>query len=236
MLIRFISDIHSNADALQAVLEHSAGKTANVTFCLGDIVGYGAEPSKCIEMVRESCRLIVAGNHDHGVVGKLPISHYGNDGAAAIEWTEKTLSESEIIWLDSLPIEAEYEDLFLCHSFPSDPRSWIYVRERVQAIVACADRPDKISFIGHTHFPGCWSADGNYTEAPRGDLSKIKLINVGSAGQPRDRDPRAAYLLFDTEKRTWEHHRVEYDIDSAAEKILSAGLSPWLAERLNLGN
>ncbi|MBC8428850.1 MAG: metallophosphoesterase family protein [FCB group bacterium] len=236
MLIRFISDIHSNADALEAVLAHPAGMKADTTFCLGDIVGYGAEPSKCIEIVKNTCKTIVSGNHDYGVAGKLPLTHFGDYGATAIEWTRKILSESEIEWLDNLPIDAEYEDKYLCHSFPSDPESWIYVRERAQAVVACLDKPDKICFIGHTHLPGCWTADGNYSESQKGDLSRIRLINVGSVGQARDRDPRAAYLLFDTEERTWEPHRVEYNVDSAVEKITSAGLPTWLAERLYLGN
>lgn len=236
MLIRFISDIHSNADALEAVLADSNGVNADRTFCLGDIVGYGAEPSKCIEIVKNTCEIIVSGNHDYGVSGKLPLTHFSNDGALAIEWTKEILSESEIEWLGNLPVEMEYDNLYLCHSFPSDPESWIYVLTSNHAVLACMDKPDRVCFIGHTHLQGCWAADGNFSEATQGNLTKIRLLNVGSVGQPRDKDIRAAYLLFDTEKGTWAHHRVDYDVETAANKIIDAGLPPWLAQRLYIAN
>ena len=235
MRIRIISDVHSNFDALQAVLADPPGLSVSATFCLGDIIGYGAEPSRCIEKVRDVCDIVVTGNHDAGAVERTPLDMFNRSGASALIWTKTVLSDEEKKWLSSLPYSAEFDELFLCHDFPADPGSWEYVLRPWQATTAVSARSDSISLIGHTHLPGCWTADGNYTDSVKGDFSQIRLVNAGSVGQPRDRDPRAAYLLIDTEKRTWEHRRVEYDIDSAAEKIRKAKLPTNLWERLYEG-
>ncbi len=202
MLIRIISDIHSNYDALEAVLDDPPGSKTSATFCLGDIVGYGAEPSRCIEKSRDVCDIVVSGNHDAGAVERISLDRFNRPGASALIWTETVLSGKDKEWLSSLPYSAEFDEFFLCHSFPADPESWVYVLKPGQAISAVSARSDSISLIGHTHLPGCWTADGNYTDSAKGDFSKIRLVNAGSVGQPRDRDPRAAYLLIDTEKRT----------------------------------
>lgn len=235
MLIRVISDIHSNFDALEAVLADPPGREADRTICLGDIVGYAAEPSRCIGKVREICEIVVTGNHDAGVAGKVSLKLFNRVGAEALRWTETVLSSEEKDWLSSLPFQAESEEFFICHSFPADTESWVYVLRRDQAIEAIRAKPDFISLIGHTHIPGCWMLDGNYTDSTEGDFSRIRLVNAGSVGQPRDRDPRAAYLIINTENDTWEHRRVEYDIDSAAEKIRNAHLPSFLWERLYKG-
>ncbi len=235
MLIRFISDIHSNLQALEAVLNDPPGKEANRTFCLGDIVGYGADPSRCIERVRSECEIVVSGNHDAGTAKRVPLNRFSKNGAIAIRWTRSVLIHDEIDWLSQLPYYTEYEDFFLCHSYPADPESWTYVLQRKHALESMTVRQGYISVIGHTHLPGCWTEEGNYNEALKGDFSKVRLVNVGSVGQPRDRDPRAAYLLIDTETRTWEHCRVEYSIDDAAARIRDAALPSILWERLYNG-
>jgi len=235
MLIRIVSDIHSNLQALEAVLNDPPGKEADRTFCLGDIVGYGADPSRCIERVRSECSSVVSGNHDAGTVEKVPLDRFNKEGATAIRWTRLVLTRDEKDWLSQLPYYTEYEDFFLCHSYPADPESWTYVLRQNQALESMSVRQGKISLIGHTHLPGCWMEDGNFTEADRGDFSKVRLVNVGSVGQPRDRDPRAAYLLIDTEARTWEHCRVEYSIDDAAARIKDAALPHVLWQRLYIG-
>jgi len=236
MLIRLISDIHSNLQALEAVLSDPPGKDVDRTFCLGDIVGYGADPSGCIELIRNNCDLVVSGNHDAGVAKKVSLDRFNWEGAMVIRWTVSVLSKDEIDWLSLLPYYAEHEGYFLCHSYPADPESWTYLLRRNHALESISVRQGLISLIGHTHLPGCWTEDGNYSEALKGDLSKVRIINVGSVGQPRDRDPRAAYLLLDTEARTWEHRRVEYSIDDSAAKIREAELPTVLWKRLYTGH
>lgn len=235
MLIRIISDIHSNVQALDAVLSDPPGRDSDRTFCLGDIVGYGADPSICIERVQKECDIVVTGNHDAGAAGRLSLDRYNWEGAVVIRWTRSILSKDEKEWLSRLPYFAEHEDFFLCHSYPADPMSWTYVLRRNHALESISAKQGYISLIGHTHLPGCWTEDGNYTDAPAGDFSKVRLVNAGSVGQPRDKDPRAAYLLIDTEARTWEHRRVEYSIDDAAARMKEAALPSILWERLYKG-
>ncbi len=235
MLIRVISDVHGNGTALDAVMQSRPGADADVTLCLGDVVGYGAEPSACIRTVRESCELAVLGNHDAGVTGRESLEFFNSAGAAAVRWTREALSPDEAGWLESLPPEADAHGLHLCHAYPPDPLSWTYVLTRAAAVEACRRSPDKLSLIGHTHMPGCWRPGGGYVETVSGKLEDVCLINAGSVGQPRDGDPRAAYLLLDTERGTWRHVRVEYDIEAAASAIMDAGLPPVLADRLFVG-
>lgn len=235
MLIRFISDIHSNLQALEAVLSDPPGRDADRTFCLGDIVGYGADPSRCIDCVRNVCDTVVAGNHDAGVAKRVSLDRFNREGVTAIRWTRSVLSKDETNWLSMLPYYVEHENFFLCHSYPADPESWTYLLRRNHALESISVREGYISFIGHTHLPGCWTEEGNYIEASKGDFSKVRIVNVGSVGQPRDRDPRAAYLLIDTEARTWEHCRVKYSIDDAAARIRDAALPSVLWERLYKG-
>lgn len=236
MIIRIISDIHSNYQALEAVLNDPPGKDAEKTLCLGDIVGYGADPSSCIERVRQECDIVVSGNHDAGAAGRVSLDRYNWEGATALRWTRSILSQDEKDWLSLIPYFAEYENFFLCHSYPADPESWTYVLRRNHALESINARQGYISLIGHTHLPGCWMEDGNYTDASKGDFSKVRLVNAGSVGQPRDRDPRAAYLVIDTEAGTWEHRRVKYSIDDAAARIKEMDLPPILWERLYRGH
>jgi len=232
MLLRIISDIHSNYQALDSVLNDPPGRKADRTICLGDVVGYGADPSKCIERVRRECDIVVSGNHDAGAAGRVSLDRYNWEGAMAIRWTISVLSREEVEWLYLLPYYSEYRNFFLCHSYPADPESWTYVLRRNHALASIKAREGYISLIGHTHLPGCWMEDGNYTEETSGDFSRIRLVNVGSVGQPRDKDPRAAYLIIDTETGTWEHRRVEYNIDDAAARIKEEHLPSILWERL----
>jgi diadenosine tetraphosphatase ApaH/serine/threonine PP2A family protein phosphatase len=236
MLLRVLSDIHGNYQALEAVLTDLAGLGADETLCLGDIVGYGADPGKCIELVREECKAVVCGNHDAGTAGKVSLDSFNWEGATVVRWTKDRLDRSMINWLSGLPYYFWLKDFYMCHSYPANPESWIYVLRRNQALASIEAMDGMISLIGHTHLPGCWLEDGNYTEADSGDFSRVRLVNAGSVGQPRDRDPRAAYLLIDTEAGTWEHRRVEYDIDGAASRIREEGLPEVLAQRLYQGN
>jgi len=235
MLIRVISDVHSNLPALESVLAERAGQEADITVCLGDVVGYGADPSKCIRLVRDVCSAVVSGNHDSGVAGGTPRSHFNRAGADAVDWTRGTIGQEELEWLAGLPLQEEQEDFFLCHSDPALPEGWRYILTRGAAISALEAKPGRISLVGHTHLPGVWSSGGVFSEAESGVLAGPLLINCGSVGQPRDGDPRAAFLLLDTSARTWRHVRVTYDIEAAAAGIRKAGLPELLADRLFIG-
>lgn len=236
MLIRVLSDIHGNIEALEAVLDHPAGKYADVTLCLGDIVGYGAEPGACISTVKETADITVMGNHDSGVCNLTPLEHFNFAGATAIQWTRNQLSEKNVDYLNSLPLESSCHGYILCHSYPPDPGSWEYILFAHQAIKTNQAKPGLLCFVGHTHLPCVWSRFGIVDTSETGRLEEnLCIINCGSTGQPRDRNPKAAYLLVDTEKKTYRHVRVKYDIDSAAEKIRRAGLPEILWRRLYEG-
>ena len=233
--LRVISDVHGNIHALERVLADPAGASADMTICLGDVVGYGAFPSECIALVREICGIVVAGNHDLGVAGALPTEHFNTAGASAISWIRPQMTAGELEWLEGLPLQASHDTLFLCHSDPSNPGGWIYIRDAVRAGMAMEVHPGQVCLIGHTHMPGYWTMGGGFSEKQAGILDTTGVLNCGSVGQPRDRDPRAAYMILDTDKRSWMHARVEYDIAAAAGAIIEAGLPSGLAERLFIG-
>lgn len=235
MLIRIISDVHGNLAALKAVLAHPDGQTADRTVCLGDTVGYGSHPSSCINLVRQICDEVVAGNHDFGAAGLMSVSSFNFDGQRAIEWTRTQLDEEHIQWLTDLPVQAFFYGINLTHASPVNPRSWIYIMTAPDAIDAVLASGDYLSIYGHTHIPMQWTRIGDCSGAESGSLEDVSLINCGSVGQPRDGDPRAAYLLLDTNEMTFRHVRVEYDVEAAAQAIRAAGLPEHLAGRLLLG-
>lgn len=236
MLLRVISDVHGNASALERVMNDDAGKDADQTLCLGDVVGYGADPEYCIDWVKQDCRIVVKGNHDAGVADQLGLEYFNSAGARAAEWTKSILDPARIRWLAGLPmIEEHREGMVLCHGYPPDPESWTYVLYSHLAKSSCKSFPGKIGLVGHTHVAVAWNASGTPVRDEEGSLDDVCLINVGSVGQPRDGDPRAAYLTIDTEERTWAHHRVEYDIDEAAGRIREEGLPQFLWQRLYVG-
>lgn len=235
MLIRVISDVHGNLAALKAVLAHHPGEAADETVCLGDTVGYGSHPCACINIVRRVSGITVAGNHDLGAAGLMSISSFNHDGQRAIEWTRTQLETEHLEWLNGLPLQAFPDGLSLTHASPVNPSSWTYIMTASHAIEAVNASEDSLPIYGHTHIAMQWNRFGDCSAAESGSFDECAIINCGSVGQPRDGDPRAAYLLIDTGKRTFEHVRVEYDIEAAAEAIRAAGLPEYLAGRLFLG-
>jgi diadenosine tetraphosphatase ApaH/serine/threonine PP2A family protein phosphatase len=242
MRIALLSDVHGNLPAFEAVLEDVDSEGAEEIWCLGDLVGYGAQPDGCVQMARERCNLSLAGNHDLVVTGEIPIADFSASAAAAARWTQETIGEETMAFLKRLvPADPEREPA-LYHGSPRDP-VWEYVLSTWQA-AECMDLLDaRVGAIGHSHV-ALWfqrSEDGKVSGAPaeadlERDLSAGRwLVNPGAVGQPRDGDPRAAWLLLDTEtwKATWR--RVEYPIDEAARAIEEAGLPRVLAERLYSG-
>ena len=218
-----ISDIHANWDALKAVFADGESRGVGDWICLGDIVGYGAEPEKCIQSVKEHCRVIVQGNHDEAATLETNPDDFNPVARQAILWTRYTLSPISREWLQGLPYTAREDNRLYVHASPHSPELWNYIFTESEARrqLAGLDATIHLCFIGHTHEPFRFVAP-----------SGAEMINVGSVGQPRDGDPRASYVTLDATNGTTEFVRVEYDIESARQKILRAKLPPFLAERL----
>jgi diadenosine tetraphosphatase ApaH/serine/threonine PP2A family protein phosphatase len=240
-----IADIHANLPALEAVLAEVEAAGAEEVWCLGDVVGYGAEPDACADLVRERCDVCLAGNHDLAVLGELPVSAFSKAAAAAVAWTREQVADRTLAFLRGLEPAGGREGVALFHASPRDP-VWEYVLSIEQA-EACIDaQPQRLCLIGHSHAQLFFARpEGEEPGAARGartgdgallDLSRdVWLLNPGSVGQPRDGDPRAAWLELDTDEQTARFRRVPYPIDRAAARIAAAGLPRRLADRLRIG-
>jgi diadenosine tetraphosphatase ApaH/serine/threonine PP2A family protein phosphatase len=239
--IGILSDIHSNGDALEAVLEHAQGEGIDAWWCLGDVVGYGAEPDRVVDRVRALPAVAVAGNHDWAACGLVSTRMFNRNAAQAADWTAKNSSPATLAWLKSLPLVERKNDALLVHATPSAPEEWNYCMMIEDALFELEHFEEPLCVIGHSHYAGAFEKDGDdirYTRAPELRLrpGRRYLVNVGSVGQPRDGDPRAAYAVFEPEAGLLRHVRVAYDVESAQGKILAAGLPPFLAARLAAGD
>jgi predicted phosphodiesterase len=242
MKIAVVSDIHGNRHAFEAVLDAIAEGDCEELWCLGDVVGYGADPIACVELARRHAAICLAGNHDLGVTGALPLHQFSRGAALAATWTRETIDQPTAAFLESLsPVNLD-EDVGLFHASPRDP-VWEYVLSPLQAELCLDIQQHRICLIGHSHvalsfsrmegFPasGETRSDGDLLELTQGEW----LLNPGSVGQPRDGDPRAAWLELDTGNWSAIYRRVEYDIAGAAAAIRAARLPDSLAERLSFG-
>ncbi|HET7418355.1 MAG TPA: metallophosphoesterase family protein [Solirubrobacterales bacterium] len=240
-----LSDIHSNRQALEAVLAAVDEARVDQIWCLGDMVGYGADPDACTALIRERSDACLVGNHDLAVLGALDISTFSENAAAAVEWTRENVSAETLEFLRELEPAGEREGVGLFHASPRDP-IWEYVLSSDQAEAGFEAQEQRVGLIGHSHIAlffvrlpdsrpgyaqGAQADDGFEIELHEGEW----LLNPGSVGQPRDGDPRAAWLELDTDAWTGLYHRVPYDIEGAAAAITAAGLPPMLAERLEVG-
>lgn len=240
MKIAVISDIHSNLQALQRALEVIDSLGVEKIHCLGDVVGYGANPKECIEIVREKCDLVIAGNHDWGAVGKTDISKFNKSARAAIEWTGEMLDFRERKYLLNLPLIEKRDDFCLAHGTPGEPEHWKYLQYSSMLPGQFAAFDSRVCFIGHSHSPVIWS-DFGQKDLPENrkafafDENTRYIVNVGSVGQPRDGDPRLCIVIYDTDKAELEFIRANYDVETAAENIKKAGLPVNLASRLYRG-
>jgi diadenosine tetraphosphatase ApaH/serine/threonine PP2A family protein phosphatase len=244
MKVAILTDIHSNLPALEAVLAAIDEAGIETRWCLGDVVGYGASPDECTRTVSDRCDLSLVGNHDLAVTGEISTDVFSASAAAAVEWTRASSDESTIEFLKSLKPDNTEHEVALYHASPRDP-VWEYVLAVDQARECIAEQAARVSLIGHSHV-ALWFSDG---EGPPGadgggqaedakeiDLAENRwLLNPGSVGQPRDGDPRAAWLELDTDAWRATYHRVTYDIDQAAAAIRDAGLPELLADRLYVG-
>jgi diadenosine tetraphosphatase ApaH/serine/threonine PP2A family protein phosphatase len=235
-----LSDVHGNLEALRAVLADAAPRTDGV-LCLGDTVGYGADPAACLELVGEGATAVVAGNHEHGVAGLLDIGWFNRWARAAAEWTREQLNDDHRAWLAALPLAREIEDATLVHASPAQPDEWDYLVTAQDGWAAFPHFTTRWCFVGHSHVPAAWSLGSSGPEHEdrldvlRAEAGRRYIVNVGSVGQPRDGDPRAAYALWDAAAGRVELRRVAYDVDAARRKIVAAGLPRFLADRLAKG-
>jgi len=242
MLVAIASDIHGNRHAFEAVIAAAEASAAEELWCLGDLVGYGADPDACVALARERCDLVLAGNHDLAVTGALSIAEFSRGAAAAARWTIEVIDPGAREWLASLAPAASAGGIGLYHASPRDP-VWEYVLSNAAAGAGMDSAPERICCIGHSHVALAFHRpeDGKVSGAPMepgagADLGAGDwLLNPGSVGQPRDADPRAAWMLLDTDAATAVWRREPYDVEGAAEAIRAAGLPPSLAERLFRG-
>lgn len=226
MKIGILSDIHSNLEALDVIFKRFDAEKAERVYCLGDIVGYGANPNECIDRIRSSCHLTVIGNHDDVLTGRTGIQFFNSYARAALEWTGRILTDANQEFLNGLPYTAQADSVYLVHSTPADPPAWNYILREDDAERDFDALPNgATAFIGHSHIPARFDDEKAHKA----------IINVGSVGQPRDRDPRASAGLFDTESGTFEWIRESYAIQEAARKIRQANLPEFLAARLFIG-
>jgi predicted phosphodiesterase len=242
MRVAIASDIHGNKQAFQAVIAAAEADGAEELWCLGDLVGYGAEPDACVALADAHCTICLAGNHDLAVVEVLSLEDFSRGAALAARWTQEVISEQTREFLLSLEPSGSGAGIGLFHASPRDP-IWEYVLSGLTAEL-CFDSTDyRVSMIGHSHVAlsfhrpegqpatGMTQREGTVLDLSVGEW----LVNPGSTGQPRDGDPRAAWLLLDTEKKACTYMRSEYDIAGAQAAIRAARLPDSLAERLQFG-
>ena len=232
MKYAIISDIHANLEALTKALSIINEKHVDEIICLGDVVGYGANPNECVEIVRGSCSAVVLGNHDEAALDPGGPHDFNPIAQKAIEWTAAQLTDESRSFLSSRPMIEKRENILLVHSSPHSPETWDYIINAQEASDAIQYFEETICFIGHTHVPGIYSVSGRSRSVSR---TERHLVNVGSVGQPRDGNPMLAFGIFDSTAWEYELIRSEYDIQGAAEKILRAGLPRELGYRLMYG-
>ena len=241
MLYGICSDIHSNATAFKAVLESMRDNGVERKVCLGDIVGYGVDTDECVDLVRENMDFCLIGNHDSVAVKNESSEGFNPYAKQAIEWTQKHLSKESVAYIRSLPYIHEENDICFVHASPLSPADWVYVTDLEDALNAFDHFSERYCFVGHTHSPVIIASrpmaipkildEYEYVIANTERL----LVNVGSVGQPRDRDPRACWCLLDTETKCVRLIRVEYDIRETQNRMKKQGMPSFLIDRLSVG-
>lgn len=240
MSFAVLSDVHANQEALKAVLADLRKRNISRVYFLGDAVGYGPDPNACVELLRDACTVLLAGNHEWGVAGFTDISFFNEFARIAIEWTRTEISRENMEILRAFPVHviSGDEGITLVHATPCEPGKWRYLHRQEDALpnFSCFDTP--VCFIGHSHRPLALERkkDG-VVQVLRTDLllsaDSRYIVNAGSVGQPRDGDPRACYVIYHGDRI--EFVRVPYDIPKTQKKMVHAGLPPALAERLAYG-
>ena len=239
MKFAIFADVHANLQALQAVLADAQEQGCASFVCLGDIVGYGADPVECLEAVRALGCPVVRGNHDEGASDESSLEDLNPLAEAALLWTREQLSAEQKQWLRELKLVRQVRDFTIVHATLDSPGAWGYVTNRFDAMASLSYQFTQVCFYGHTHVPRVFEK-GDTVRAARGlDVTLERglkyFINVGSVGQPRDGDWRASYGVYDSQAHTVSIRRVEYDLETAQRRIIDAGLPHLLADRLAFG-
>jgi predicted phosphodiesterase len=239
MRFAIFSDLHGNLEATEAVLEEAHANGCTHFACLGDLVGYNANPHECIELVRQMDCPTVKGNHDEQACLTESSRDFNELAEQAIDWTRAQVTPEDKQWLSELRLIRQVRDFTIVHATLDTPAEWGYVFNNLDAVASFTYQHTTVCFFGHTHVAGAFIRDGGVqrvkTERLPIEQGKKYFINTGSVGQPRDGDPRAAYCIYDLEQNFVEQRRVKYDLRAAQRKILRAGLPRTLADRLEVG-
>jgi putative phosphoesterase len=237
------SDVHSNLEALEAVEEAYKKESIDTYLCVGDVVGYAANPKECIERIQRLAHITVAGNHDWACINLLSTDYFNHYAEAAIRWTNRQLEYRHTTFLASLKLTYRNKDLILVHGTLHDPEAFDYMMDAHRAQDTLRLLKTHVCFVGHTHLWGIWvrnqkGLSASFLRKPIIALEEDSryIVNVGSVGQPRDGNPEAAYCIYDTGKKEIRINRVPYDTSAARAKILNAGLPAFLGQRLITGN
>jgi predicted phosphodiesterase len=239
MKIALFGDIHANWEALESVLADADEQGCDSYVCLGDVVGYNADPVKCLEKIREMGCPVVKGNHDEDAGGEHSLEMMNPTAAEALQWTRDQLSAEQREWLARMRMVRQVEDFTIVHSTLDQPNVWNYVTNKFDAMSNFSYQFTQVCFHGHTHVPRVFVRGTRVQEAAP-DIVAIEpgikyFINAGSVGQPRDGEWKASYCIYDTDNKTVTFRRLEYDIETTQKKILDAGLPRILADRLAQG-
>jgi predicted phosphodiesterase len=239
MRFAILSDLHANLEATNAVLADAHERECTHFVCLGDVVGYNANPHECVELVQKMDCPVVKGNHDEQAALDESSRGFNALAESAIKWTREHLTNEDKEWLRDLPMSRQVHDFTIVHATLDTPERWDYVFNNLDAAASFPYQHTTVCFFGHTHVPGAFVRDDGVKRLKVDELTieeaKKYFINVGSVGQPRDGDWRAAYCIYDIEKNVVEQRRVKYDLATAQKKIIQGGLPRLLADRLALG-
>lgn len=232
MKYAIFSDVHANLEALQAVLQDMKQEGCTHAACLGDIVGYNANPKECLDIIRDMNIPCVKGNHDEYCSSDAPLEAFNPGAAEMVKWTRRQLNDDDKLWLQSLKLVEVIDGFTIVHATLNDPPRWEYVFDKLAAAAHFTHQPTPVCFFGHTHVPLAFVKDsvvrGGTFSKFRIEKGKQYFINPGSVGQPRDGNPKAAYATYELDSGRVELRRVDYDIPGAQGKIRAAGLPPRL--------
>jgi diadenosine tetraphosphatase ApaH/serine/threonine PP2A family protein phosphatase len=237
-----LTDIHANLPALSAVLAECDRLLVDRFVCLGDTVGYGAEPNECCALVRERVSFSLLGNHDAAASGRMRYEDYYDAAREALDWTRQRLTKANLGWLASLPYSAREGAVGYCHGSPIEPEQYEYVflLEHARELLPVVEDLPHVTLIGHSHLPRAYALGRQRARSVLADEIDLRgpekfLISIGSVGQPRDGDPRACFAVYDDATQLLRFHRVSYDMKTSASRIRAAGLSDHFAQRLFTG-